>query len=50
MADGLPPGVYFNVGVLVAAVVFEGSEPDPAVLAGLTARLGTSGLAITAHP
>jgi hypothetical protein len=50
MADDLPPGVHFNADGSVATVVFEGSEPDPAVLAGLHARLGPSGLVITAHP
>ena len=50
IADGLPPGVHFNVDGSVATVVFEGAEPDPAVLAGLNARLAPSGLALTTHP
>ena len=50
MADDLPPGVHLNVDGSVATVVFDGAEPDGAVMAGLEARLGPSGLAITAHP
>ncbi len=49
MADGLPPGVHFNPDGSVATVVFDGPAPDPAMLAGLHARLGPSGLAITSH-
>jgi len=33
----------------VATVVFDGPAPDPAVLTGLEARLGPSGLATTLH-
>jgi hypothetical protein len=50
MADGLPPGVHFNADGSVATVVFDGPVPDPAVMAELSARLASSGLAITAHP
>lgn len=50
MADDLPPGVHLNADGSVATVVFDGAEPDPAVMAGLEARLGRAGLAITARP
>jgi hypothetical protein len=50
MADDLPAGVHFNVDGRVATVVYDGPEPDPAVLAALNARLAPSGLAITAAP
>jgi len=50
MADDLPPGVHLNVDGRVATVVFEGAGPDGAVVAGLEARLITSGLVVTAHP
>jgi hypothetical protein len=49
LAEDLPPGVHFNVDGSVATVVFDGPEPDPAVLAGLHARLDPSGPAVTAH-
>jgi hypothetical protein len=50
MADDLPPGVHFNADGRVATVVYEGREPDPAVLAGLEARLAQPGLVITSAP
>jgi hypothetical protein len=49
MADDLPPGIHLNAGGRVATVVFEGAGPDPAVLAGLEARLTSSGLVVTTH-
>ncbi|HYH63334.1 MAG TPA: hypothetical protein VD866_01410 [Urbifossiella sp.] len=49
MADGLPPGVYFNVNGRVATVVFEGAGPDEAVMAGLEARLVAWGKVIQTH-
>jgi hypothetical protein len=50
MADDLPAGAHFNDDGRVATVVFEGTEADPAVLAGLEARLAGSGLLITSRP
>jgi hypothetical protein len=49
MADGRPPGVYYNVDRKVATVVFDGLEVDPAVLAPLEARLAPWGMLITAY-
>ncbi|QDU21282.1 hypothetical protein [Urbifossiella limnaea] len=50
MADDLPPGVYFEDDGRVATVVFDGTGPDPAALAGLEARLTTSSVVITTPP
>jgi hypothetical protein len=50
MADGQGPGVYFNADGRVATVVFAGKEPDPAVFAGLKARLAPGGMSVVSHP
>ena len=47
MADDLPPGVHLNADGRVATVVFAGTEPDPAVLAELAARLAVWDTVIT---
>ncbi len=49
MADDLPPGVHLNADGRVATVVFEGTRPAPAVLAGLEARLAGYGLVVNSY-
>lgn len=49
ISDDLPPGVHFNIDGRVATVVFEGAEPDPAVLEAIEARLNPHGLTILSH-
>jgi len=50
MAEGRPPGVYLKADGAVATVVFEGLEPDPAVLTPLQARMASWGLTVICHP
>jgi hypothetical protein len=49
MADDLPPGVHYNADGRAATVVYEGAEPDRAVLAALHARVVSTGLVVTSH-
>ncbi len=50
VADGRPAGVYFNAAGDCAEVVFEGMDPDPAILGPLMARLAPWGMSIVSHP
>ncbi len=50
MAFDQPPGVHFNVDGRCATVVFEGPEPDPAIMEPLRARLVPWGSTIVSHP
>ena len=47
-AEGRPAGVYLTGSH--AEVVFDGPEPDPAVLADLQTRLSPHGLTVVSHP
>jgi hypothetical protein len=50
MAEGRPPGVYYNADGRVATVVFAGPGPDRAMLGSLEARLAPWGMVIVNHP
>ena len=49
-ADGRPPGAYQRQGSNVAAVVFEGDEPDPALLARIKPRISPHVITIIHGP
>lgn len=49
-AEGRPPGALQRQGSNVTAVVFEGDEPDPALLARLKPRISAHALTIIHGP